>query len=47
MPYVPAGEALVVTVMARMVYLVVDLALALGQDAVLGLFGLRRTQQAG
>ena len=47
MPYVPAGEALVVTVMARMVYLVVDLALALGQDAVLGLFGLRRTQPAG
>ena len=42
MPYVPAGEALAVTVMARMVYLVVDLALALGQDAVFSLLGLRR-----
>lgn len=42
MPYVPAGEALAVTVMARMVYLVVDLALALGQDGVLALLGLRR-----
>jgi len=42
MPFVPAGEALVVTVMARMVYLVVDLVLALGQDAVLGPARLRR-----
>lgn len=46
MPYVPAGEALVVTVMARVVYLVVDLALALGQDAVLGPAGLRRPRGA-
>src|SRR5690606_36057873 len=45
MPYVPAGEALAVTVMARMVYLVVDLALALGQDAVFALLGLRRVER--
>ena len=42
MPYVPAGEALTITVMARIVYLVVDLALALGQDVVFALGGLRR-----
>lgn len=46
MPYVPAGEALAVTVMARIVYLVVDLALALGQDAVFSLLGLRRAGRA-
>ena len=46
MPYVPAGEALVVTVMARLVYLVVDLALALGQDGVLAMLGLRRSAGA-
>lgn len=40
MPYVPAGEALAVTVMARLVYLAVDLALALGQEPVIVL--LRR-----
>lgn len=38
MPYVPAGEALAVTVMARIVYLFVDLALALGQDLLLAPF---------
>jgi uncharacterized membrane protein YbhN (UPF0104 family) len=43
MPYLPAGEALTVTVMARLVYLFVDLLLALSQDPVLVLLGLRRT----
>jgi hypothetical protein len=37
MPYVPAGEALAVTVMARMVYLFVDLVLALGQEPIIAL----------
>lgn len=37
MPYVPAGEALAVTVMARLVYLFVDLILALGQEPIIAL----------
>ena len=46
MPYVPAGEALAVTVMARIVYLVVDLVLALGQDGVFALLGVRPMRSA-
>lgn len=47
MPYLSAGEALAVTVMARLIYLFVDLLLALVQDPALILLGLRRSIRAG
>lgn len=42
MPYLPAGEAMAVSVMARLIYMFVDLLLASTQDPVLRLLGLWR-----
>lgn len=42
LPYVPAGEAVAVTVLARALYLLVDVGLALGQEPLFALASSRR-----
>lgn len=42
LPYLPAGEALVVTILARVVYLLVDVGLVLVQEPVLTMLEARR-----
>ena len=39
LPYVPAGEALAVTVLARAIYLVVDVGLVVVQEPMFSIFG--------
>ena len=41
LPYVPAGEALVVTILARLIYLLVDVGLVLVQEPLFTAFGTR------
>lgn len=42
LPYVPAGEAVAITVLARVLYLLVDVGLALGQEPLFALASSRR-----
>ncbi len=43
-PYVPAGEALAVTILARVIYLLVDVGLALLQEPLCALMAYRRAR---
>jgi uncharacterized membrane protein YbhN (UPF0104 family) len=43
-PYVPAGEALAVTILARVIYLLVDVGLAVVQEPLCALVAHRRVR---